>query len=532
MDATVRIRNPDGEWATIGTGEARGVVAENLTLSADERGPSSCGFVLKRPKDVPWGDLTAGNQVEVEVDGKVVWGGRTKQTPSSGKGSSEQITVQCEGWRAHLDDDQIDRGWVHTRLSDWRDQRTFQSVQLGNFVPDWAPTGSGGTHVLGLPYNAGSANGYASGVTLDLGPNRVARRVVVQWGQINGNAAFQLYARSHSTPNALGGSFSDGISIGHETIAAYSALTASAGTFSTGYRYVSLFFYRDDGAPLGLSGGDHLVHIASCKIFTQTRDESGNASILKASDIVKDVLTSGGLPLLDPSTVKIDATAFAIPDFWPDGYRTPGEILTAANAFHDYLLGVDAERRLFFRQRPTAPLFDTGSWSGGSFDDASLGNLDDLYNRVLVEYTGPDSERAVVARTSESSILTRQGFTRSHRLTVNAALTAAAAEQIGDVWLARHATAPLAGSITVTKGDVRRADSGAEVHPSELLTHTGERIALTDRVDPQTGAVARVGTIVNVTYNADQESAQVQLDNDTGSFEGLLSRLAVIQGAG
>lgn len=527
--ATIRARNTSGEWTSIGIDRETGIVPESLTMAADKGGPSTLGFTLKRDPRTLWDDLQSGNQIEVEVNGSVVWGGRINLTPGSGRGASGLIQVAAQGWRAHLDDDQVDKYWVRTRLSDWRDARSFLTFPVNNRAKDSPTVSSNGLPTLGFAGNTTATTGDASAVALDLGPNRKWKRVVIETVAETVQADTVLYVLGTDAEGWADATRLDAISA--------QALTSGAtqvfsGTISTSRRYAHiLWYYNGAGGPWGVSPPS--FRVKTLRLFDQTRDESGNASILKASDVVKDVLSSGALPLLSSSTDLIDTTAFNIPEFAPDGYKTPNEIMSAVNAFHDYRLGVTAEARLFFRANPTEPLYVAGEWSGDAFSDASLGNLDALYNRVIVEYTAADGTPAVSVRTATSGILTRQGLIRTKRLPVNAVLTSAAANQIGDVWLAKHnANAPLSGAITLGVGAVRSTVTGAEIHPALLLAAPGERLLLSDRTDPETGGVGRVGTIVTCTYDPIVETAQVQLDNDTASLEGWISRLQVVQGAG
>lgn len=528
-DVTIRARTADGAWTVLGVDRETGIVPESITMTADEAGPATLGFTIRRDPRVAWDDLQAGNQIEVESRGSVVWGGRINQTPGAGRDSTGTITVSAQGWRAHLDDDQIDKGWVRDRLEGLRDSRSFLTVPANNRPKDAASVSTDGSPRLGFAENSPATPGDSSSVSVDLGQNRTWVRAVVTTLADTVTVDTTLYVMGTQEEGWSHASRIDAISAQVLTSGTEQTYT---GLLTSPRRHAHiLFFYGGAGGswsniPVGF-------RLKSVKLFANDRDAAGFASALIASNVVKDVLASGALPLLSSDSGLIDQTAFVIPEFWPDGYRTPREILGAVNAYHDYRLGVTADRRLFFRSRPTEPLYMAGSWSGDALSDASLGNLDALYNRVIVEYTGPDGAPSSVVRTATSSLLNRQGLTRTTRLPIQATLTAAAATQIGDVWLAKHSTAaPLSGSITVAPGDVRSTQTGLEVHPSALLAATGERITLTDRADNETGAVGRVGTIVGVTYNPASEAATVQLDNDTSSLESWLSRLAVIQGAG
>lgn len=532
-DIVLRVKRAGGQWTTLGTEEAQGIVPEGVTMTADQQGPATASFTLRRDPRFPWGDLAAGNQVQVEVNGTVVWGGRVAKTPGSGRGKDQQISVSCEGWRAHLDDDQVDMGFVKVGSGAFRDHRSFPSANLALHTATARIVNDQRASTMGWANgDVLTANNYV-GITFDAGPNRKIVRALVLFDQTGMRSDTSYYLVGNDTEDwTAAGTRTDFPISGTAMTAAPATGAGIGGSIAPGRRYVTWVMYYSGAG--GTLSADTLCKITGVYMYTSIAYALPAApwsSNLTANQVIGAALTSGSTPLLSTDQSQIASTSFVIPEFWPDGYRTPRELIEAINAFHDYLWGVDAQRRLYFRARPTDPSFEVGSYSGGSFDDSSLGDLSAIYNKVIVQYTGPDGVPASEVRTNVNTLLTAQGFTRSMRLPVSATLTPAAAQQIGDVWLTRHANAPMSGSITVAPGDIRDM-TGQPVHPSVLLTRTGERIRVAGLVDPVTGIVGRVGTIVNVTYNADTETAAVSLDNDTNSFETFLSRLALIQGAG
>lgn len=516
---SVNLKTADGPWQSLGREIARGVFPQSVVLTANEGGPDTASFALRRRASVPWPDLAAFNQGDFHVGGLPVWGGRIWEAPLSDTGD-ELIQVQARGWQYHLDDDLIDRFYVHTDLTAWRPQRSYATADLTSFTAGGEASSTDGVAIIGWPNNSIVGNAMGSGITLDLGPNRTPKRIVVTWSAVNGNGAFQVYARSHSAENPLTGSSSDAISVGHEALSA-----TNAGTFSTGYRYVSIFIYRDDAAAPGAIGSDHQVRITAIKLFSATAYESGNASILKADQVLEDVLASGALPLLDPRTDQIAAGAFSIPDLAPAGYQTPRALIAAANAYEGNLVGVDADRRLFSRERATVPSVEIGAWTGSSFQDASTNSAEALYDRVIVTGTAPDGAPVSEIRTATSSLLARQGFTRTATLNVSAPLTPAAAQTLGDIWLGDQANPKFKGTATVTGHGGARNINGGDVHASELLLRCGQQLRVGHLIDPATGALGRDATIRSVQYVHDTETATVELDNERGNFATLLERL-------
>lgn len=121
-EVVVRLQSLDGTWETCGVDRAAGIFPENVTLSSDSWGPKTASFDLRRDPMLPWPDVLAFTPVKIEVDGQLVWSGRVSETPSR-EGAESVMSVTCEGWQAHLDDDLVDRMWVHDDLTAWKDYR-------------------------------------------------------------------------------------------------------------------------------------------------------------------------------------------------------------------------------------------------------------------------------------------------------------------------------------------------------------------------------------------------------------------------
>ncbi|HWH13279.1 MAG TPA: hypothetical protein VNT51_00925, partial [Miltoncostaeaceae bacterium] len=302
-------------------------------------------------------------------------------------------------------------------------------------------------------------------------------------------------------------------------------------TLPTPRRYVSIVAQNDSGStytPLG----DTWFRITAARVFSSTTYESGGTSALTASAVVRDLLSSYLTGTLSADQSQIDTTVFTIPELdYGQAFATPRQVLAAVNAYHDYLAGVDAERRLFFKARPVAPVAEIGQWSGAAFADAGDSG-EELYNRVIVEATGPDGQPLREVRTATSPLLAAAGVTRSRTLGVNAATTTAAAQAIGDAWLATRTRRPTRGSVTVVGRGAARDINGGEVAPAQFLRWCGQMVRLTHRWDPDTGAWGRDGYISAVSYDPQTDTAQVSLDSPRDRLDAFLSRLAAVRGAG
>src|SRR6266403_1763372 len=130
---TVRLQALDGVWEIPGVDRSLGVWAEDIATEGDGWGPSKASFNLRRSPIFIYPDISAFAPVEFETEAGVCWEGRVIETPSR-DGDDTVINVQCEGWQYHCDDDVYERVYVHTRLADYRDSRTFLGAGLTQFT--------------------------------------------------------------------------------------------------------------------------------------------------------------------------------------------------------------------------------------------------------------------------------------------------------------------------------------------------------------------------------------------------------------
>lgn len=386
VEATIRLLSPDGKWINVGTDLSRGIVHEDLTYSHRDGSPDTCGFILRRDPAIGWPDLAAFNRAHIEVGGLEVWSGRVREAPGQ-SGSSTQISFQGLGWKYHGDDDLIHRGYVHQNLRTAIDARSVPRASSANAQPPIVRLGGESIAIgfeNGIPYTAGTR----VGVRFDFGEHHpgIKQAAISCWG-INPNGFTTLYIRGHSAPDGASSpayyDFGGGLSFGSVSGTATSP-TLHGGVDASGdtWRYLTIFLFVTPGS--GTTGMDHILNILRVICSSNSAYESGVQSLLNADDVVRDVLTSGALPLLVQDQAEIESTSFVIPEYWPAEARTPNEHMAAVNAFHDYLLGVDVDRRLFFRARPTVPELEVGPWAGADFSDGSAGSADDVYSKAII----------------------------------------------------------------------------------------------------------------------------------------------------
>lgn len=525
----IRLRSLDGKWTDLGSGISRGIVHEGLSLGANRSGPTDAGFSLRRDGTRSYPDLAAFTDMQVSVGGLLVWGGRIDSAP----GEATSLSVAAKGRQYDLDFDLVRQSFVHSRLGDYRTQASLLSANLATYRANGQVTNDSGAIVLTFPNGAAYGGGDRCGVTLDTGDVSLGpKRIVVTYESSNNSASdIYFFARSHDTESEAGaGSFNDAISsVVLNTLGASGTI---AGTFTNRYRYLTLFILNNAGSP-GTYGADHWVKLKQVQVFTETAYESGNHSILKASDVVK--VARAGAPGLSTSNARIsdsgliDGGTAGIPHLVSDGYATPRSLMEAANAYHNWALGVDALGRVIFEPRSLTPLYAVGAWRGSELSGLSSGTSDDVYNKVIVEGQDGAGNAISVVRTASAPALDRRGLTRAAKVTVGAVSTTAILELIGDVWLAEKSRTPFRGTLTIGMGGARRIPGGTAAHPAELLLHGGRRIRFMSLVDPDTGGLGRDGVIASVRYDDDATKATVQIDNDYSVLETLLTRFGVLQ---
>lgn len=406
-DVVARMLALDGTWVTAGVDTAIGIVPESVQLHADRRGPSTASFDLRRRADTIWPDLAAWAPVVVEVGGVPRWRGLTGETPIRDAGAETVISVQCRGRQFDLDADVFRRDYVHTRLADWRDVRTWTETVLGANAACAAGQVSSESGSLRLAYPNSTAMTVGSwvGVALDLG-DLVARRVVIEWESSNNTAACSVTCRGGESPDqsiAWGsGTRDDAFRFALNTGAA----GTSSGTFANGpHRFVQLYIFND--AYTATAAADIWLKIKAIRVFTDPDFEAGGQSILKASTVLNDALdrTVHGL---SPDRSRIAPSSFNIPDFAPRRFVTIGEAGSAVNAWHNQILKVDLHDRLVFQPRPTVPEIEIGAWPGSTFTDSAANSGEEIFNRAIVEGQNHDGTPVVVDRNTGDLLLQLQ----------------------------------------------------------------------------------------------------------------------------
>ena len=535
VPVTIRVLPPGGTWMVLGREGTIGIEPENVSATSNEHGPDTLTFKLARRSKLPANDLYPFTRIEMDASGVGnVWAGFVWATSY---GEDDSVSVTCRGTQYYMDLDQLQRRWIHDRVTDWTDQSQVVGSGTDSTPGTMAATGaSAGGAIVGFQ-NTGTAAaaigaGTNSTVFLDFGQGiDTAASIGFTVDTIVGaNANAVLHARSHDHLEWNAGSFTDGTST---AMTSYAAGNTYVYTVSPGYRYVSLILNVNAG--FNVPAGGTWMRLSNIIVARNTGYISGGASALLASTVFADVLGSSALPssiIATGDTSQIATTAFDIPHMDTGGtYQTPRQIFDACNAYHDYLYGIDEQYRLFFQARPTTPLIEVGQWSGDAFADAGDA-AEELYNKAVVSATDANGNQINVASTNSSSLLTAAGLTRTMNLQASAALTPAAASQLGAAWLTRRAARPTQGTISFSGPSAcRYISDGLPVKPAECLRYYGQMIRLADRWNPDDGGMGRDAYITACTWSADDDKTTLTLDAPKDRLEVVLSRFAALQSA-
>ena len=398
--ATIRIQPLDGVWETLGVGRLKGITPEAISPSwSYPWGDDQLRFSLKVSDGATRPDLLPFTPVELEVAGQVVWAGRVIDVPTD----DHDHQVTCQGWSYHLDDDAYEKAYVLTDMSGWRDMRSLLTTTLGEAgycAAGQVSTGQG-TVQVGFPDAYVAAAGASAGAILDLGPDSRAARVTIAWEGSNDNNSSPALLVDFIAANDPTGSGGESLNGGPFALTTWGASGTFTVTLTTPSRYLILKLYNPGGGTHTMSG-DAWLRFTACTVYASTSYESGGASALLASQVVADALTRA--PLLNQDTSLISTTSFEIPEFATAGHVTPRQVIegiTAYEAYQHRVAGPD-RRTLEYRARPSSAVVEIGEWSGVQFSDGSVSGQE-IYNKVIVQGTGPDGS-VIVARRSAGNL--------------------------------------------------------------------------------------------------------------------------------
>ena len=409
-DAVVRLQPISGRWETCGVDRLRGVSAEGIKLDANNWGPDTASFTLKRDPGALWPDLLAFTPVEIEIGGVLVWDGFISQTPTSDSDGGS-ISVQCKGWQYHLDDDSFEQVWIDSMFSSWKSPTEFQGARPNYYRPNVTAEVGDGAITLGWGKGIEAKQNTFAGVIYDAGPEATISAITATWSIETGSGfagstggGFQMYARGASSVAALAVSGAvNAFGATGVTMGDAGKSKTVGGTFSTPCRYVLLGLRRDD--PDLATTSSYIAKVTSVAVTAKSSYYTAAAGSTPAKitgpsgeQVVTEALTKA--PLINGSpNIQTATPAFNIPNFSStDGGKTPREYIEQANSYYGFIAKVNPGRSFVFKPKPSAPSVSIGRWGGSQFEDASSNSADEIYNKVVVEGTGTDGTSVRIAR--------------------------------------------------------------------------------------------------------------------------------------
>lgn len=149
---------------------------------------------------------------------------------------------------------------------------------------------------------------------------------------------------------------------------------------------------------------------------------------------------------------------------------------------------------------------------GGDFPASTQ----ELYNKVIVRWRGPNGQSRTTTRTLACAILDDRGIVRSTIIDAGDEIASVAgAQRLGDNFLAEHNVPANAGSLTISR-PIRDLTTGRmvdphEIEPGELIRVRGIE-SYPDALNASSNDGLTVFRIWATTYSSDSHSAALELD--------------------
>ena len=519
-ELSIAVKPPGGAWDRLSG------VPEGYTHTHElPGGPANASWTQKRdarshdPQHLPF------TEVASLIGGVNAWNGRMMRAPRS-RNMESIVSPVAEGWwTSHLNDFPIDREWVISDLSQWVDTRSYPDTPLNSFMANGQVQAGDHGILLSYPNGVPILAGSWLAATIDLGPNSRAKTISVDLATSFNTSQTSWYIRGHDTiPGITSGSTQEDLP-SHSAIAisAFASITTGGlQQFTTARRYVTIFLYTPTAYT---PGADVWVRITGARVVTSTAYLSGQASALKASTVLSEALALA--PRISTDLSGITATTFNIPAYGSGGRRSIADIANDVNAYHQWqpILTNDPLPRPIFRPVPTTPTWVVHESDAYEYDDAGANEGAEVIDTCIVQYSDASGVPAEAVATTSGAILSKVGYSRARILQARSRLTAAAALQLAQAYLAAYQSSPFKGKVRI-RGTITRYADGARI-PVGLIP-AGDAVVLGAETNPNTGAPGRIGIIQKVAYRHDTLEAELELDSARNYMDAILARLAIV----
>lgn len=247
-----------------------------------------------------------------------------------------------------------------------------------------------------------------------------------------------------------------------------------------------------------------------------------------ASDIVADLL-GRLLNKFDGANASIATTTFAIDQLaYPDGV-TPERVLSDLMQFEPgyYWAAWEGNPAKFeWAAWPASVRYEASAKDG--FE--SPGSATELYNAVSVRWRDKDGMIKRTRRTQTVQVLTDAGLTREPSIDLGDEIGSSAnAVRMGDQFLADHASAPNAGTLTVATS-ILDVTNGRMVQPWEIrpggLIRVRDVLPRVDALNATARDAVTIFRVVATEYNARSNECRLSLDSSPRTVEAQLAKAA------
>jgi len=490
-------------------------------------GFAACQISLDRPLSLdpgeiqPYGDL----YVYDGRNGSTIWQGRLED-PGRGAGRRGEVwTVTAVCPAAHARDRTVPLIYVDRDMTRW--YRYFESPLshpdlVERIQEDQGGNGLAALH-LQLPRNteivANQGGGREYRAIREAGQKLA--RIGYNWdaGQTNADWFTQLVTRTSGTLAASAAHNTAGGSVGAIVIT----------NFTNGDDLCEIrIFVNVAGTVADDNGWSSITsaHVLAMRFNADGTEKTTGytATTVLASDVVADLL-GRLLNDYDGANASVAATSFAIDQLaYPDGV-TPEQVLADLMRFDPGFYWAAWEEmasgkaRFEWKAWPSTIRYEASAADG--FD--SPGSATELYNAVTVRWRDTDGAIKRTRRTQTVQALTDAGLTREAFIDLGDEIGSSAnAVRAGDQFLAEHASAPNAGTLTVMT-PLWDADRGRMVEPWEIMP--GGLIRVRDvlpRVDALNATARDAVTVFRVVateYNAQSNECRLALDSQPRTIE-------------
>lgn len=519
LDAPYRViaKVPGEGWQPIGAGRGGGRGSLPRSQSHEFGAPGgthSFEFVVDRDPRFRHIDLVTGTPVMGIVAGVPVAVGQILEALPDDAGA---FTVSCRGPIRHLSEDvSFDKTFVKTGVdAGWYDAREGDNTGSAVHSDAYTIVNEFGFARIGVGIGLTVGNGVAGAIVYDAGPNNTIERLAFQY-RGGGNAVGNLQCWSSTN----GVTKSEITSLDAAPILTTSQFTSK--TFATPRRYVGIELINGSGAGHVVAAATYWLLVTQIIIATSTAYESGNASALVASDVIKHAFQQADTDLVSTDVTGIATTSTLINDWDSDGYISGLDAIENVNMLEglEWFYDITPLPKPWARVETAAP----PTYIAQAADARKIGasnTISDIYNQVRVRWRdGRGIESfTTVALATDRTPLRLVGMTRTLDIEVTRPMTSTQATALANAALAAYSRPNV--KQTVTFRNKLPLVSGGYTHPAYLKQY--DLVALPWETN-EYGARPLVARVTSGQYDHESKTVTAELESRRSFFENQLAK--------